>query len=459
MGTVPEPEKSDLKSTLPVAAMQSGKGWKPIRITSGVVGGLLVVAAILGDRFGLGDTGGFGLSQALALFLGCGMVAFAWTGKNFPGLYRGTSLLILNTLVLLILLELGAGVLLRVVNYAGSWATPPVTRAAYYAEQSWGAAYWPEFDRAYTFRYSPYELWRVAPFEGEFINVGTDGVRKTPGAECVGEAYVVDVFGGSTVWGLGVPDWGTVPAYLQELLAQALQRPVCVRNLGQLGWNSTQDLITLLRELQASRIPDHVVFLNGVNDVIPQYEHGEVGAHFSLASIAAKMGESEPSGNPTVAALSNFNLYRLGVEFLAWNRSRKAPGEVQFQGHVSDSLAASIAQVYLANYRNVEGLAREYEFASSFFWQPNLSVGRKPLTKEEEGFKIGLGVAPLMELVYARLASVGPPEYPSFHNLVNLFDEERSSVYIDWHHLTPEGNRSVAEAMVEVLAPVAKRRR
>jgi hypothetical protein len=416
---------------------------------------------IFGDRVGVGSEGGFGVTQAVGLGLGIGLLVLGLAGSKLPSLYRGVALIVLNSLVLHAVLEFGSALLLTVTSRGTATPDPAPVEAdppepSYYATQSWSETYWKELERARANRlntYLPYQLWRLAPFTGETIHVGADGLRETPGAECVQGAYMVSVFGGSTVWGYGTPDWGTVPAYLQVGLAQAHERPVCVRNFGQLAWNSTQDLIGLIRELHAGRIPDHVVFLSGVNDVIPAWEAAAAGVPFGMVDIAAKFESRDEESH----FLEAFSLYRLATSFLPRKPLSWQP-RFRYTFLVSDTLAESISRSYLTNYRTVEGLARQYRFSFRFFWQPNLLVGQKPRTEEEEGFKNSARVAPMMELVYQLMSSVGPPEYPAFHNLMDLFASDSSPVYVDWHHLTPEGNRKVAEAMLPLLLADERRR-
>lgn len=435
--------------------------WKPVRIAAVALGVFLALLALFGERIGIGSEGGFGVTQTIALALGVGLMVIGWLGSRLPSLYRGAALILLNTLVLLLLLELGASVLLGAGTPAETSVIAPAASEppmpSYYAAQSWGDLYWKELDLARANRrntYHPYQLWRLAPFEGQTIRVGPDGLRETPRAECVPGAYVVSVFGGSTVWGMGVPDWGTVPAYLQVALHEALQRPVCVRNFGQLAWNSTQDLIALVRELQAGRIPDLVIFLSGVNEVIPAWEFGEAGVPTGIVDFAATVEGRYLKTQP----LEAFSLYRLASSVLSKKRPT-GPARFKYTFLVSDTLAESISRTYLTNYRTVEGLARQYGFAFRFFWQPNLLVGRKPLTNEEAGFKAPARVAPMIELVYRRVASVSHQEYGELHNLMDLFDADSSNVYIDWHHLTPEGNHDVASAMLPLLPVDARGRR
>ncbi|MGH7516530.1 MAG: SGNH/GDSL hydrolase family protein [Gemmatimonadales bacterium] len=447
--------------------LAAGRRWKLIRIAAAVVGGSIALLALLGDRLGLGDTGGFGASQALAAVLGAALAAIGWAGSRTPALYREAALMLLNTIVLLGLFELGAALLLRVISPHALPQTPAGddTRASYYRAKDWSEAYWLEFEQVRSnYQYHPYQIWRMGPFEGRLIRIGPSGLRDTPGAECVPGAYVVDVFGGSTVWGLGVPDWGTVPAYLQAALRQARQGPVCVRNLGQLGLNSTQDLIALLGELRAGRIPDLVVFLSGVNDVIPAFQHGEAGMHFDIQDIAGTLEglrNRRARQSLSLSWLKRLNLYRLGSWIRGAGRREPEPGRFRYEGtpHMSDTLAQSIVRVWLANYRAVEALGREYGFGYGFFWQPTVLVGRKPLTAEEERFKAGERFRPLFELVDGHLASVGPPEYPFLHNLVDVFEGDSSPIYVDWHHLTPEGNQRVADAIAVRLAANRQGRR
>ena len=73
-----------------------------------------------------------------------------------------------------------------------------------------------------------------------------------------------------------------------------------VRNLGRRGFVSTQEVIYLMRELQAGRRPDVVVFYNGVNDAAavslwPEFP----GAHVSFDTVHDRFeatGEEEDIG-------------------------------------------------------------------------------------------------------------------------------------------------------------------
>ena len=167
-------------------------------------------------------------------------------------------------------------------------------------------------------------LWRMAPYQGAQIRVDDQGVRETPGSVCDSTAYTVFFFGGSTAWGLGAPDWGTIPAYLREDLAKLTGRPVCMRNFGELGWVSTQDLIQLERELQAGHVPDLAVFYGGANDAVMGLQHHEAGLHWQLHKISRLLERRDgPQGSRLSDLRWRSNLYRLAVRMKARRTCRR----------------------------------------------------------------------------------------------------------------------------------------
>src|SRR6266849_4077207 len=146
-----------------------------------------------------------------------------------PSLYQGVAILILNTLLLLSCLEvtaIGVFKIWSVVSKPAETEGSPREKVSYYASQDWAAQFWREFNLSRSTRYHPYVLYRRAPFKGETININDAGIRLTPGADCSAGAgsYRVFTFGGSTMWGTGSPDWGTIAAYLQAGLERLKRR-------------------------------------------------------------------------------------------------------------------------------------------------------------------------------------------------------------------------------------------
>src|SRR5262249_15615947 len=80
----------------------------------------------------------------------------------------------------------------------------------------------------------------------------------------------------SSLWGFGARDDQTIPSLLaRELFEQEWN--VQIRNLAEIGYVSTQEVVALVRELQSGYRPDVVIFYDGVNDTTSAYLEGQAG--------------------------------------------------------------------------------------------------------------------------------------------------------------------------------------
>ncbi len=110
------------------------------------------------------------------------------------------------------------------------------------------------------YAYAPFEAIRLLPHKSETTNVDEKGLRVTTGSRVGGRS--LRVFGGSTVWGTGSADEGTIPSLLQEQFSH-----LRVVNHGQSGHVSGQELAGLQRVLMRGEPVGTVVFYDGVNDI------------------------------------------------------------------------------------------------------------------------------------------------------------------------------------------------
>ncbi|KAA3624676.1 MAG: hypothetical protein DWQ08_10135, partial [Proteobacteria bacterium] len=86
--------------------------------------------------------------------------------------------------------------------------------------------------------YEPYTVWSRKPVAGRYVNVRENGRRVTTGNSSDPDALSVWVFGGSTTWGMGVPDGDTIPSLLARRFNES-DIPTNVRNYGETGFVST----------------------------------------------------------------------------------------------------------------------------------------------------------------------------------------------------------------------------
>lgn len=382
--------------------------------------------------------------------------------------YRAVAILLLNTLLVFACCEVAAR---GVFKMARVLATPPAQlvgegnpreTVSYYGAQAWAKQYWDEFRRSRTQRYYPYVGWRRAPFTGHTIEIDQEGVRVTPGADCRATSFKVFTFGASALWGTGAPNWGTIPAYVQQGLAKRRPTPVCVRNFAETGYVLMQDVLMLLLQLRSGHVPDVVLFYDLDTDIYAAYQSGRAGGPMNLAQLVARFeARREPSS--LIDQLRRTSTYAfidelVGKLTLAHPHQHEPPPRTlrtyESMGIDAAQLSAGLVQAYLANYTMVSALAHQYGFQYVFFLPPSLALGHKPLTPEEQAMQQqaarAAALAKLSTAVYQTLERASAHD-PHLYSLVHIFDHCASLLWIDEGHVTPIGNHVIAERMLDVM--------
>src|SRR5262249_9550835 len=115
-------------------------------------------------------------------------------------------------------------------------------------------------------------------------------------------------------------------------------------------------------------------------------------------------------------------------------------------------LSQAIVQTYLENCEIVRSMAQKYGFDYFFFWPPHISVGKKALIDEEKALLRGIDPS-LQKLTSSVYASMEPliPKYDNFYSQTDTFDDQQSLIWLDDTHVTPVGNRLLAEKMTQVI--------
>jgi lysophospholipase L1-like esterase len=329
-----------------------------------------------------------------------------------------------------------------------------------YAEFPWAAEFWKEEAlrrRGHNGGYVPFRVWGTPEWHGKYVNndvaeLGT--VRRTannPEVDCKGKLVTqVWMFGGSTLYGSGVPDWATIPSFLAKDLNATGKSCIEITNFGTEAYNSNQELLLLLEQLKAGRRPDAVIFYDGVNDSYTGvFQPGIATAHMQYAQISARV-ESKLAGK---------------LEFLRHSyalmlvRRMVAPKQNQDPASIEAATKIKATQTldnYEANLRMVRSLANIYHFTVYSFWQPSLAYGNKPIVPYEAGLirvdansPDGSALKP-MRLAYQeaerRSAANG-----DFIFLGGALDAEQEPLYLDEWHLGPKGNELIAQAIAKRL--------
>ncbi len=430
------------------------------RVILGLIGaGIVVFTFFAGDMDLIGlEAGSMGLFVVGAF--GALLVLLAIAGRRLPGhrivrSYQQLAIILLNTLLFIVVLEM-----LVILSFNLQFVTRDAQRLTVgeglevYQDEDWFRTYQREYDEGVdaVIKYSPFELWARDALTGETINIQEDGSRATPGAVCTDDAYRVFIYGGSTLWGMGAPDWGTIPAYLQAAIDEAgVDGPVCVVNYGELAYVSMQEFIRLIRSLQQDDVPDLVIFYNGINDVVAGWSTGRSDGHRLMGIFNDAMRDPFAGRSPLVDWLARTYTFQLLQALLP------APDEDggDATGQTRAELAAEIARQYLNTYQMVDALAEVYGFDYVLLLQPVMALGDKPLVGDEVGM-LRVIDQPLRNFyadVYDTIVQQGA-DYPHLHDIRDVFDDVDQPVYIDYQHLAPPGNQIVAGRIFEIIQPL-----
>ena len=304
--------------------------------------------------------------------------------------------------------------------------------------------------------YEPFRIWGTPRSVAKYINVDATemgAVRRTvnplrPACKSR-KALKVWFLGGSTAWGTGTPDFATIPSYLSARLnAGGDDRCVEVTNLGVDGYNTNQEIIYLIQQLQAGRRPEVVIFYDGINDAYAgAYWPGIPSTHEGYIEVKAKF-ESRIIDWPGLGARSYFLKVAHGAL-----RRLKGTSVTGAQEQDLPALAKATMDNYEANLRLVECLAQAYGFKAHFFWQPTLLYGGKPQVPFEGAIRDTGQLQHAVQAVYEeaerRAAASG-----KLILLSHLFDQIREPLYVDFFHLGPQGNEVVATAVANRLLPL-----
>ncbi|PWT88873.1 MAG: hypothetical protein C5B55_12350 [Blastocatellia bacterium] len=315
------------------------------------------------------------------------------------------------------------------------------------------ADYARELDDSARHQYLPYVEWRRRFYQGQFINVDADGVRRTVPSQCSDERSVhIWMFGDSALWGTGVTDAGTIPSHLAKLYADSGQS-VCIKNFGEAAWVSTQELIQLLLQLkQSERRPDIVVFYDGTDEIFLPDPDAPKDVHQAYRRFSELLDAAREEAKPGLLFLRKSNTVR-ALDLLSQTMNRDSKGKRALPFAEAEAVAKLSVENYQKNLQITDALARVYGFRPYYFWYPSSSIGHKSLTPEErESVREEMEATPsryeLKQITYDLCSKVN---HPNFFYLGNALDHEQRRVYLDGAHLTSEGNGIMAEKIFQIL--------
>lgn len=382
--------------------------------------------------------------------------------------------------VLLLALSLpSALVLLEALAGWAERAFPPELRpdpraqAQAWAQSPWAAECLRELAQSQATRWEPYAYWRRRPFAGQHVQIAASGERRTvhpleppPGAP------EIWCFGGSTLWGAGARDQGTIPSQLATLLPGYR-----LRNFGESGHVSMQSRVLFLGLLEREPPPRAVVFYEGVNDLLSAFQQAHAGLPlqegFRALEFNSRPGAlgrrwfDEQSGDwRPLDAAARWRSALAESATLGWLRragflprleSRLAPAAALELGRAPASdpgeLLRSLIEQRARQLHWTRALVQSQGAVLISAFQPSLY--QKPPSGDEAEFAAAYpGQAEFFRAaVAAQRADPRLADQPDAPDLSGLFERHSEPLFFDFCHLNEEGNRRVAEALAQALIP------
>ncbi|GAA4642041.1 hypothetical protein GCM10023115_03350 [Pontixanthobacter gangjinensis] len=399
--------------------------------------------------------------------------------QKFFGGYRTTAIVVLNTLVFLVALNLALWAVFAVADHRPSMidTSSRLSPDGYFhengtavdngkrmptnltifdykayegvmAEREIGEMLDEYYDHYQDgLKYQPYTQYAPRVFEGKYLNVerAPNGltVRRTinpPAEERTGKTIRIFTFGGSTTFGSGLPDQYNWPTRLSEILnarAKAAGSDVHVEitNYGRVGFYPTQELHLFMEVLRSGERPDIAIFLDGLN-------LGEDDDTTGLTNFFAKaVNEAQQPSGARWEWLPMARAAKGVQNRLKPQNSEKSPPPSK------DERLEHMHERFVQFRTNVEAVSALYGVKPIFFLQPDAHYnypvhlygrGEMVVNPPRRAFK---------ERLYARLR-----EDDGFIDLTGLFEDygDRKAV-VDSAHFSPNFANFLAQNIAERL--------
>lgn len=320
-------------------------------------------------------------------------------------------------------------------------------RAMHRMDTEQALRFFKEFDRMgqdETFIYQPWVGFSERVFHSPRLNV--DNVTPLPtrrtvqnGSRGDGRPLIIWTFGGSTMFGWGVPDDETIASHLSAILSRDLpDRTVTVTNHGHSYYFSSQELSLFQILLRRGERCDVAVFLDGLNDSFP-YSIKDMPEFTDRMRIAM---EREQQRNPTAQTY-----YWVSPDFppvrLLRAIGKKITGRAETASRPAQLPTLDIepdVNTYQFNLKAGTALGEIHGVKTLFFWQP---VPDGPLYTPSRNLAVRIRQAVKAD---------------NFHFIADIFKQtDPLDVYVDFHHYGDVASERIADEMArEVLATLPR---
>ena len=289
-------------------------------------------------------------------------------------------------------------------------------------------------------RYKPFTEWQMLPYTGKTLYINEQGLREhVPPAGATTEP-VIRFFGGSTMWGEGSDDTNTIPALVHKEINAGT-----VINHAQLAYNSRQSLDALISLYASGQKADVVVFYDGVNDAafLCPREIEELPGHRLIPLFQQKIYGGKKQ---LIVSILN-NLFAENILLLIRHYRNTGNDKPSLYDCLNTEKGEAVARMMLENWEIAHDLVTSRGGKFIAVLQPVSYVGSPRLDHLELNEELGNN----FRFIYAQLKQmIHERGHAWIYDLTPTFDGE-DYIYIDFCHVTKQGNQLVADTLTQVL--------
>lgn len=305
----------------------------------------------------------------------------------------------------------------------------------------WAATHFTEFGMMRT-TYHDYIGWRRIAFSGQTITIDNNGYRRHPQSPEPEQAEVW-LFGGSTVWGPGVADAMTIPAYVQQ--ASTLS----TFNFGESAYTAHQSYNLLIKNYLSGGRPKHVVFYDGANEVVIKCRAEltffsaaqEVTIRERLQGVSHGASLAAEVFAPALQALRRFSDLR--------GRAASAGTPELFDCHTNEIKRQRIAAALVLDWQLARQLVESRGGRFLAVLQPVAYTGQ-PALEHLQAVRGDTLLRAQYDAVYAEIVKQLDEAAVPYADLRAALDSTHP-LYIDFAHVSPQGNQVLGQRIAELL--------
>ena len=327
---------------------------------------------------------------------------------------------------------------IRPIDYASAHELPN------YRDIDWAETHFAEYANIQS-SFEAFHGWRYEPFQGETITIGEHGLRGGFEHDAAGADRSVAFFGGSTLWGVGADDESTIPSFYETL-----NPDMEAVNFGAIGFNAHQELNLLIKALVEGYRPEVVVFYDGVNDALQKchVDNGDSFGHAQETVIRRVLKENQRWSDPPLSfALEPTSKLLEAASKVIFGATGDEPS---YDCDQRPEKAEAIARVLLTDWRIARERAERHGAEFLAVLQPTAYSSKSRLDHLELDPVWGKQYQTVYPIILDLLEDDFADLKDVFLDLRAALDQNKY-IFIDWCHLSPNGNEIIAERIDEAI--------